>query len=164
MPESATSESAPSHLLAFLAEHMVQAAFIDPGVPMPTVTAAAEAIGVHESAILKTLLFVGNDGQYVVAIASGTRRIDKARLSEATGIERPRPAQPEAVLAITGYPAGGVAPLGLATGIPVVVDQTVAELSEAFGGGGVDHLLLRLDPADIVRLNNAKVANIIEDF
>lgn len=162
MTESADSEVAPRRLVAFLSEHRVPARFIAPGVPMPTVESAAAAIGVPEELILKTLLFVGDDDRYVVAIASGSRRISRTLLADASGIPRTRAAKPESVLAITGYPAGGVAPLGLVTGVPVIVDEAVTALPVVYGGGGTEHLLLRLDPTDIVRLNSATVASIVD--
>ena len=130
---------------------------------MPSVPAAAAAIGVPEEEILKTLLFTGDDGAYVIAIANGTSRIDRARLAEVAGPSRPRAASPDAVLAVTGYPAGGVAPFGLPPGLLVIVDERAAALSSAFGGGGIDDLLLQLNPADIVKHNNAKVARIIQE-
>jgi Cys-tRNA(Pro)/Cys-tRNA(Cys) deacylase len=148
--------------LAFLAKHRVRAEFVAPGVPMPTVASAAAAIGVPEEQILKTLLFVGEDERYVVAIANGTRKIARSLLAEASGIARPRAADPGAVLAVTGFPAGGVSPIALAAGIPVIVDEAVPPLPVVYGGGGAEHLLLRLDPADIVRLNGATVASIVE--
>lgn len=156
------SDDAPPHLVAFLSENRVSARFVAPGVPMPTVESAAAAIGVPEEQILKTLLFVGDDGRYVVAIASGSRRISRALLADASGISRARAAKPESVLEVTGYPAGGVAPLALASGVPVIVDEAVISLPVAYGGGGTEHLLLRLDPADIVRLNGATVASIVD--
>lgn len=136
---------------------------MSPGVAMPTVAAAAEAIGVPEAQILKTLLFVGDNGDYVVAIASGARRVDRNLLAAASGIVKPRAAKPETVMEIIGYPAGGVAPLALPGTVPVVVDTAVVALPVAFGGGGREHLLLRIQPADVVRLNRALVAPIIQD-
>lgn len=153
---------APPHLLNFLEEHGVKAEFLAPGVPMPTVSAAAEAINVPEEQILKTLLFVDDNGTHVVAIASGTRRVDRQFLAHASGLARPRAASPDDVMKVLGYPAGGVAPLALTAGIPVIVDLSVTELPVAFGGGGKAHLLLRVLPADIVRLNNALVASIVQ--
>jgi Cys-tRNA(Pro) deacylase len=129
---------------------------------MPTVPAAAAAIGVPEDQILKTLLFVGSDGQYVVAIACGTKRISRDLLAQASGIARPRPAGPDAVARVTGYPAGGVAPIGLTVDVPVVVDSRVETLPVAFGGAGREDLLLRIDPQDVIRLNRALVASIVE--
>ena len=154
---------APAHLLTFLQRHAVDFELLAPGVPMPTVLAAAAAIGVRPELILKTLLFAGEDSSYVVAIANGTRRISPHLLSAASGIARPRPARPDVVFDVTGYPAGGVAPVGLPEGLQVVVDQNVAALPVAYGGGGQDHLLLRLPPAEIIRLNGARTAQIVGD-
>lgn len=152
---------APAHLVAFLSEHKLDATFVDPGVPMPTVPSAAAAVGAAEESILKTLLFVGECGNYAIAIANGTARVDRQRLAAVSGLKKPRAAKTDDVIAVTGYPAGGVAPLALAVGIPVFVDTAVAALPCAYGGGGHETLLLRVRPADVVRLNRATVASIV---
>jgi len=155
-------ELAPPHLRAFLERHGIDASFVAPGMPMPTVPLAAQAIGVPEDEILKTLLFVGDGDDFVVAITNGTRRIDRDRLGHAAKMRKPRPANPADVIAVTGYPAGGVAPLGLPAEVPVIVEAAAAELSFAFGGGGQESLLLRVQMSDVVRYNNALVADISE--
>jgi Cys-tRNA(Pro) deacylase len=154
-------EDAPAQLLAALTRHGIDAEFVRPGIPMPTVTAAAQAIGVPAEQILKTLLFANKEGQCVVAIANGNGRVDRTLLAEVSGLSGLRVASPESVLEVTGYPAGGVAPIGFATAVPVVVDRNVLALPVAYGGGGLETLLLRIDPADIVRLNQAFVADIL---
>jgi prolyl-tRNA editing enzyme YbaK/EbsC (Cys-tRNA(Pro) deacylase) len=155
-------DGVPGHLIAFLRHHEVDFEFLAPGLPMPTVPVAAAAIGVSPELILKTLLFGGDEGAYVVAIANGTTRIDRNRLSEAAAIRNPRPAAPADVITVTGYPAGGVAPLGLPASIPVIVDAATAALTVTYGGGGLEHLLLRVQVADVIRCNNALVADITE--
>jgi Cys-tRNA(Pro)/Cys-tRNA(Cys) deacylase len=155
--------NAPPHLLAFLIEHEIDARFIAPGKRMPTVLAAAAAIGAREDQILKTVLFAADGGAYVVAIANGTRRINRERLARATNLARPRAASPDTVFAVTGYPAGGVAPLGLPAGLPVIVDERVAAMSVAYGGGGTEDLLLQLNPADVIHHNQATVAQIVDE-
>lgn len=154
--------AAPAHLVRFLEQHEIDAEFLAPGVPTPTVASAAEAIGVPPEQILKTLLFAGGEGQHVIAIAKGVKRISRDRLADACDVARPRPAKPDVVEAVTGYPAGGVAPVGLPPEITVVVDTAVAALPVAYGGGGREHLLLRISPADIIRINHAIVAPIME--
>jgi Cys-tRNA(Pro) deacylase len=155
-------DGVPSHLLEFLRTRALDFEFVAPGVPMPTVPLAAQAIGVPEDHIMKTLVFVGDSGAFVVAIANGARRIDRDRLAVAAALRKPRPASPSDVLAVTGYPAGGVAPLGLPSTIPVIVDAATAALSVAYGGGGQEHLLLRVQVKDVIRCNNAVVADITE--
>jgi Cys-tRNA(Pro) deacylase len=155
-------ELAPPRLRAFLKQHRIEASIVAPGVPMPTVRLAAQAIGVPEEQILKTLLFTDDEGRFVVVIANGTRRIDRARLAGVAAMQKPRPAKPDDVVAVTGYPAGGVAPLGLPTSIRVIVDQATAALSFAYGGGGQEHLLLHVKVSDVIRCNNALVAAVTE--
>lgn len=150
----------PPQLIEFLARHAVDHEFSVPGVPMPTVSLAAQAIGVEEAQILKTLVFAAPNGEFVVAVANGNERIDRKRLAEVAGVAKLRPASPADVLVATGYEAGGVSPLGLPPGTKVVVDSATARLGEAFGGGGREDVLLRIRVADIVRLNAATVADI----
>jgi Cys-tRNA(Pro) deacylase len=155
-------ELAPPHLRAFLEERGIDASFLAPGLPMPTVPLAAQAIGVAEDHILKTLVFAGDPGEFVVAIANGTHRIDRKLLANAALMRKPRAATPGDVIALTGYPAGGVAPVGLPASIPVIVDAATAALDIAYGGGGDEHLLLRIRVSDVIRCNNAVVADITE--
>lgn len=129
-----SEDSAPSHLVQFLERHALDYEIAAPGVPMPTVPAAAAAIGVGVEQILKTLLFHDRSGGYVVAIACGTGRVDRARLAAVAGCEKLRVADSDDVIRITGYPAGGVAPLALPQHLPVVVDSAVMELPVAWGG------------------------------
>lgn len=156
------SNSPPMQLVQFLKRHGVDAEFVAPGVSMPTVTSAAAAIGVPETQILKTLLFTSDD-EYVIAIACGSGRVDRALLASASGLSNPKTANSETVQAITGYPAGGVSPFGLPDHLPIVVDVAVARIPIAYGGGGQEHLLLRLATADVIRLNRAIVRRIVED-
>ncbi len=153
----------PARLVAFLASAGVEHAFAAPGVPMPTVPLAAAAIGVADAAILKTIVFRSPDGGCVAAIASGTGRIDRGKLAAASGFPSLKMAAPDVVLLETGFPAGGVSPVGHASPIPVVIDERVMRLGEAWGGGGDERLLLRLRPEDIRRLTDAVVADILRD-
>lgn len=150
----------PRHLLDYLAEHKVDADVILPGVSMPTVPLAAAAIGVSETAILKSLVFSTPDCQLVLAIAAGPARIERRLLADAAGLAKLSLASPEVVLDATGYPAGGVAPIAHRTPLRVVLDEAAAALDVAYGGAGTEHSLLRIAPSDIIRLTGATVAAI----
>ena len=154
----------PARLARFLADSRTDYEFVAPGVPIPTVAAAATAIGVPEAAILKTLVFQAADGDCVAAVAAGPAPVDRRKLAAIVGVPRLALASPETVLEVTGFPAGGVAPLGHATVLPVIVDRSVLKLPVAWGGGGDESLLLRIDPAAIVRLTDAVVADIQADI
>jgi prolyl-tRNA editing enzyme YbaK/EbsC (Cys-tRNA(Pro) deacylase) len=138
----------------------IQYEFIEPGKPMPTVPLAAAAIGVSENEILKSLLFADRNGNVALVIACGPSRIDLNALERASGLERPRMARPNVVLERTGFPAGGVAPIGHATAFPIFIDRAVMHLEVGYGGGGSEALLLRLQPVDIARLTGATIVDL----
>jgi len=159
---SQTSATVPTSeaLVAYLRERGVEAELLSPGVPMPTVPLAAAAIGVAEDRIIKSLLFRDSRGELVLAIASGTARIDRGLLATATGLDRPRLADPATVLAVTGFPAGGVSPVAHATPVRVVIDRRAAALDVVYGGGGSEDVLLKISPRDIIRLTGAEIVDI----
>ncbi len=158
------TDPVPAHLLAYIDENNVDAEVLVPGVPMPTVPLAAAAIGVSEAEILKSLVFAAPNGQLVLAIAAGPARIDRRRLAEAVAISKLKLADPSVVQEATGFPAGGVAPIGHRTPLSVVLDEGAATLGIAYGGAGTEHSLLRIAPAEIVRLTGAIVAQITVPF
>ena len=149
--------------MRYLANQGVKAELVAPGVPMPTVTLAAQAIGVTEDQIVKSLLFRDRRGQVVLAVVSGTGRVDRERLARAAGLDAPRLADARSVLEATGYPAGGVPSVGHRTALPVFVDRAAAALDVVYGGGGAEELLLRIRPAEILRVTKGTVAAIVED-
>ncbi|HUG15560.1 MAG TPA: YbaK/EbsC family protein [Thermomicrobiales bacterium] len=155
-------ESAPglSPLERAIADGKLDAELVLPGVPTPTVKDAARALGVSESQILKSLLFVAPDGQVVLAVACGPSRVDHERLARANGNERLRLAPPEIVLERSGYPAGATPPVCHATRLDVIIDAAVMRLSVAFAGGGRIDALLRIAPREIVRAADATIAEI----
>jgi len=157
MPDS---ELMALDLATELARLGVQAEIAAPGVPMPTVEAAAAAMGVEPSRILKSILFRSADGRCVMAIASGRTRVDAKRLAALVGQPRVRLAPPDVVLAMTGYPAGGTPPIGHRVRFEVFLDTRAAALEWAWGGGGREELLVRVTPELIVRLTDAKIENV----
>jgi Cys-tRNA(Pro) deacylase len=155
--ETAFIDKAVGRLDAYLRTNDVRYQFLTPDKPMPTVALAAATIGVEERQILKSILFEGRNGDVALVIANGTSRIDRKKLAVVSGLINPRLAKPNVVMERTGFPAGGVAPIGHATEFPVFVDEAVMLLNEAFAGGGHEDVLLRLSPSDIVRLTSARV-------
>lgn len=151
-----------SQLAAYLEANPVRAELIHPGGPTPTVEAAASILGVSPEHVIKSLLFVNKAGISVLAIAAGTARVSRQKLSAFTGIRGLKLAKPDVVRAITGYEVGAVAPIGHVTYIPVVMDERVIRLDMIFGGSGETDSMLKIAPAEIQRLTGAEVADIVE--
>jgi Cys-tRNA(Pro)/Cys-tRNA(Cys) deacylase len=154
--------STTSPLEHLILDGAIDAEMIEPGTPTPTVSDAARALGVDDRQIIKSLLFATKSGDVVLVILSGAARVSRSRLREATGLRGLELANPTLVLERTGYPAGGTPPVGHTNQLDVVVDSGVMQLPVAFGGGGRVDALLRIAPAEIVRVTGALVADIAE--
>jgi Cys-tRNA(Pro) deacylase len=150
-------------LANFIRGQGLDAEIVSPGVPMPTVDAAAAALGVAPERIFKSILFAAADGRCVMAIACGKTRVDTTRLAALTGMDGLRLASPEVALRVTGYPAGGTPPVGHRERFPVVVDARVAAQEWGWAGGGREELMVRIRSADIVRLTGARVGDVVAD-
>ncbi|MBP1776941.1 MAG: Cys-tRNA(Pro) deacylase [candidate division NC10 bacterium] len=145
----------------YLLKQQLQAEIVAPGAHMPTVDAAASAVGVSPEQIFKSILFQSPAGRCVLVVASGNARVDVRRVEGLTGIVNLKLAKPEVVFAKTGYPAGGTPPLGHRERIPVIVDTRVAAQPWGYAGGGRVELLVKIQTADIIRLGQATVADVV---
>src|SRR5919199_509551 len=87
-----------------------------------TAPEAAQAVGCEVGAIVKSLLFLA-DGEPVLVLCGGDRRVDTARLAGLLGASEVKMAPAEEVRRITGYAIGGVPPLGHPTRLPTIMDD-----------------------------------------
>ena len=148
-------------LADFMLKQDLQAEVVAPGVHMPTVDAAAAAVGAAPEKIFKSILFQAKDGQCVMVVACGNGRIDLHRVQALTGLTGLRLAKPDVVLAKTGYPAGGTPPVGHREKLPVIVDAAVAAQEWGYAGGGQPELLIKIKSSDIIRLTGAAVHDVV---
>ncbi|MCS7051539.1 MAG: YbaK/EbsC family protein, partial [Thermomicrobium sp.] len=104
--------------------------------------------------------FCSPEGRCVIAVIRGDQRVDPVLLAAATGQRSLALAPAEQVETVTGYPAGATPPVGHRHQVPVIVDPAVLEEREVYGGGGTRDTMLRIEPAELVRLASAMVAPI----
>lgn len=166
------SERKPADLAEFIATQSIAARLIADIGETPTVPAAAAALGVRAEQIVKTLLFLvetpdAPDGLPVVVISNGESRVEKRPLAEHFGVgkKRVKLAPPEVVLALLGYPAGGVPPFGHITQLPVLLDSAIPALGEdglVYGGGGDHHTMLELTIGELLRVTEPEVLALSE--
>jgi prolyl-tRNA editing enzyme YbaK/EbsC (Cys-tRNA(Pro) deacylase) len=144
------------HLEAFINSQSIQAEVIALAMHTPTVVDAARAVGTAPESIVKSLLFLV-DGRPVLAIASGTTRVDRHAIAVHFGVGRKRVklANAGTVLAITGYAIGAVPPFGHHEPLLTLIDPRVMQMPMTYAGGGAVDALLRIDPSEIMRVTNA---------
>jgi prolyl-tRNA editing enzyme YbaK/EbsC (Cys-tRNA(Pro) deacylase) len=129
---------------------------LDPQVhmfPEGTKTAedAANAIGCHVSAIVKSLVFMV-DEEPVVALIPGDLRLDSARLSEAAGGGKVRRASLDEVREATGFAAGGTPPFGHTTALRVFADPALKRNDPVWAAAGTPTTVFPISISDLNRL------------
>jgi Cys-tRNA(Pro)/Cys-tRNA(Cys) deacylase len=120
---------------------------------------AAEALGAPASEVLKTLI-VRCDGKPACVILASDREVSMKKLAAALGAKSAEMAPVVEAERITGYRVGGVSPFGQKKRLPTVLDAAAAALAEAFVNGGRRGLQVRLSPADLAHVLDARVAAI----
>src|SRR5215213_4425214 len=126
--------------------------------PTRTVSEAASAVGCDEAQIAKSLVFVV-DGDPVLVVASGAHRVDANALCEIFDVAEVRQASPDEVRVATGYPVGGVSPLGC-DGLAVVFDEHLLQFDHIFVAGGDGNTLFEVDPRKLAESVKAKTARV----
>lgn len=151
----------PYDLEAFMQENGIPGEILHLAVPTPTVERAAQAVGVQNDQIVKTVIFLINQAP-LKAIACGTAPIDRRAIAAWYGVGRKKVklAPAEAVLALTGYPAGAVPPFGHLQKIPAVIDPRVLDQPEVYAGGGSEKTLVRLNPRLIHSQTGAQILDL----
>ena len=110
---------------------------------------AARAIGVGVAQSVKSLVFAV-DGRPVMALVPGDRRLDEALLAAAAGGTMVERMDAAAVRDATGFPIGGVSPVGHT--LPVYVDSGIGVYDEVWVAAGTGHDVFSIAPSDLVRV------------
>ena len=122
-----------------------------------TVAEAAAAAGARPEDFVKSIGFLAAGGDLVVAVVLGADRASASRVGAVVGAPA-RLASPDELLARSGYPAGGTPPFGFHARF--LVDERVMERPLVYAGGGSDRALVRVAPAELVRVSGGAVARV----
>jgi prolyl-tRNA editing enzyme YbaK/EbsC (Cys-tRNA(Pro) deacylase) len=139
---------------AFLAAQAPDIEIVESGASTATVAMAAQAHGVREAQIAKTLSLRIKDRALLI-VASGTARLNNRKIKDALG-GKPRMLGADDVVELTGHPVGGVCPFGLATALPVYCDVSLREFDEVLPAAGSANSALRISPSRLAGLAGAE--------
>jgi Cys-tRNA(Pro) deacylase len=120
---------------------------------------AARAIGVEVAQIVKSLVFLA-DGSPVVALVSGSNQLDEKKLAVAAGASTTGRATAEQVREATGFPVGGVPPIGHTSPLPIFVDEDLLAYEEVWAAAGTPHLNFAIAPKDLARVTGDRVRDL----
>jgi len=105
--------------------------------------------------IAKTIVFTNQNDSPLIAVIRGDFTISRHKLERCSKSKSVRLVSDEFAESVTGFPKGGIPPLGHRKKIPVFVDSEITSHEYVWCGGGTRSKLVRLKPEDIIRLNSA---------
>lgn len=129
-----------------------------------TVAEAAAALGTRQAQIAKSLLFLTEAGpaMAVLVVASGTNRVSTGKLERRLGRPVTR-ADADAVRRVTGFPIGGVPPVGHLEPVTIVLDEDLYKYPEVWAAAGTPHAVFRTTAEELARMTGGEVADIREE-
>jgi Cys-tRNA(Pro)/Cys-tRNA(Cys) deacylase len=148
-----------SELKRYLKEKGVWYRFIAKSETVHTVD-AAKAVGVELNRVTKNLVAKTEDGEYVILIVPGDRKVDLEEAAKVLSTRNVQLVSFDEAEDISGYPPGGTPSVGHKTKMKAVVDRSLLLYETVYCGGGSRSALLELRIEDVIKLNDAIVADI----
>lgn len=113
---------------------------------------SAEALGVAEHAVVKTLVMEDEAKRPLVVLMHGDRTVSTKNLARQIGAKRVEACAPETAQRHSGYQVGGTSPFGTRKALPVYLEKTVLALARIYINGGRRGYLVGIDPQELMRV------------
>ncbi|WP_028638287.1 aminoacyl-tRNA deacylase [Nocardioides sp. URHA0032] len=126
--------------------------------PVRSLEEAATERGVAPHQIVKTMVVRVSEGDHRFVLVPGDREIAWPKLRALLGVNRVSMPSAEAAYDVTGYVRGTITPLGSATPLPVIADQSIA--GPVSIGAGAPGVALTVDAGELVAALGATVADV----
>jgi prolyl-tRNA editing enzyme YbaK/EbsC (Cys-tRNA(Pro) deacylase) len=154
--------SGPERVQAALHEVGVDIEVVQLSESTRTAVEAAQAMKCDVGAIAKSLLFMA-DGEPLLVICGGDRRVDTARVAALVGAQLVKMASANDVKNITGYAIGGVPPLGHAMPLKKLMDTRMLRWPVIYAAAGAHDALFPIDPKVLAQVSGATLADVVSD-
>jgi len=120
---------------------------------------AAEALGVAPAQIAKSLVFLA-DTKPLLIVTCGDKKINTKKLTKVLGARKVRFADAQTVADSTGFPPGGVSPVGLTTEIPLYLDQSLWDFEIVYAAAGTANSALPVSPDRLCEITGGQVIDV----
>ena len=114
--------------------------------------ASAEALGVDEHMVVKTLIFEDDTRRPLCVLMHGDREVSAKQLARVVGAKTVAPCAPQVADRHSGYQVGGTSPFGLRHPMPIYMERSILDLPRIHINGGARGFLVALDPREAQRL------------
>jgi orotate phosphoribosyltransferase len=124
-----------------------------------TAAEAAASLGVDISQIVKSLVFVA-DGEPVLLLVAGDRRVDAGRAARGLGAAVLVRADADVVRESTGFPIGGVAPVGHPRQMRTLIDESLGRFDVVWAAAGTPHAVFPTSLPELEELTEGTVVDL----
>lgn len=101
--------------------------------------------------IAKSILFVDDKGDGLLAVVRGDKRVSLEKLRKESGMEGIRLALSAEAVEVSGFPLGGIPPFGI-YGVQTILDPSILERESVWCGGGEVNKLMQLTTKELKRV------------
>ncbi len=129
----------------------------------PTLTGEqiAGILGEDTEKVFKTLVTQGKTGAYYVFVVPVEAELDLKKAAKAAGEKSISMIKQKDLLGLTGYVHGGCSPIGMKKQFATFIHMTAENYEKVFVSAGKVGAQIELAPADLIKIANIKVADII---
>lgn len=120
---------------------------------------AAQALGVEQGQIVKSVLFLG-DEQPVLVLMSGDMNVHNKKLKNLLRARKVRIADPDTVVALTGFEVGGVPPVAHRQPIPTLIDASLKRFPEIYPAAGTANNMFATTFEELLKLAGARMVDV----
>jgi Cys-tRNA(Pro) deacylase len=121
---------------------------------------SARELGVDEHTVIKTLVMQDDKGQPLIVLMHGDREVSTKNLARQIGVKSVSPCEPDVAEKHTGYLVGGTSPFGTRKLLPIYMERSIADLNRIHINGGRRGFLVRLAPAELIRVLAPALVNV----
>jgi prolyl-tRNA editing enzyme YbaK/EbsC (Cys-tRNA(Pro) deacylase) len=124
-----------------------------------TAEEAAQSLGVDAGQIVKSLVFVA-DGEPVLLLVAGDHRVDPNKAGRALNANSVKRADADVVRDATGFPIGGVAPVGHPRPMRAVVDKSLERFDVIWAAAGTLNAVFPTSLDELTTLTSGTIADL----
>jgi Cys-tRNA(Pro)/Cys-tRNA(Cys) deacylase len=121
---------------------------------------ASAASGINLDRLTKNLVARTSEGEDILLIVPGNTRVDLRKVAKALDVRNVSLLPFDEAEGVSGYPPGATPSIFHKTKLRVILDSSLKNQVTLFCGGGTRDRILEIRVDDVVRLNNAAVADI----
>jgi Cys-tRNA(Pro) deacylase len=125
--------------------------------------ASAQALGLPEHQVIKTLIFEDERKQPLCILMHGDREVSAKNLARQVGAKSVGPCAPASADKHSGYQVGGTSAFGLKRSMPIYLERSIAALPRIAINGGARGFLVAIDPQELVRVLNPVLVDVATD-